>query len=35
MDPEETKCVLAIIEFVLAQASKYDVTDTVLNKDLL
>ena len=35
MDPEETKCVLAIIEFVMAQASKHDVTDTVLNKDLL
>ena len=34
MDAEETKCMLAIMEFIVAQAAKHDVSETVLGKDL-
>eukprot|EP00350_Pseudokeronopsis_sp_OXSARD2_P011105 CAMPEP_0170557782 /NCGR_PEP_ID=MMETSP0211-20121228/30153_1 /TAXON_ID=311385 /ORGANISM="Pseudokeronopsis sp., Strain OXSARD2" /LENGTH=62 /DNA_ID=CAMNT_0010869125 /DNA_START=126 /DNA_END=314 /DNA_ORIENTATION=+ len=32
---EDTKCFLAVLEFLITQAAKHMVTDTVLNKDLL
>ena len=35
LDPEETRCFLAILEFILVNASKQDISDTVLGKDLL
>ena len=34
-DSEETRCLLAILEFVMSQAAKHDVADTVFSKDLL
>ena len=34
-DSEESRCLLAILEFVLSQAAKHDVTDTIFSKDLL
>ena len=34
-DQEETKVVLALIEFVLVQAVRFSVTDKVFSKDLL
>ena len=35
LDIEESRCLLAILEFVIAQAAKHDVSDTVLGKDLM
>jgi len=34
MDPEETRCMIAIMEFLLQQASKHDVSENVFGKDL-
>ena len=34
-DSEESRCLLAILEFVMTQAAKHDVADTVFSKDLL
>lgn len=34
-DQEETKVVLALIEFFLAQATRYCITDKIFSKDLL
>ena len=34
MDAEETKCILAILEFLMSQASKHDISDVVFGKDL-
>ena len=34
-DQEETKVVLALIEFFLSQATRYCITDKVFSKDLL
>lgn len=34
-DQEETKVVLALIEFLLSQATRYCITDKVFSKDLL
>ena len=34
LDPEETRRLLAILEFCLTQAAKHDVQDQVFNKDL-
>ena len=35
LEPEDTRCLLAIIEFVLAQAAKHDIADAIFNKDLM
>ena len=34
MDPEETKCMIAIMEFLVQQAGKHDITEVVFAKDL-
>jgi hypothetical protein len=34
-DTEETRCVLAILEFIVSNAAKHDVTEATLTKDLL
>lgn len=34
MDLEEARCMIAIMEFLVQQASKHDVTDVVFGKDL-
>ena len=34
MDLDETKCMIAIMEFLVQQASKHDVSETVFGKDL-
>ena len=35
MDQEETRCFQSILSFVITMASKHDVSDTALGKDLL
>ena len=35
LDIEESRCLLAILEFVMAQAAKHDVSEQVLGKDLM
>ena len=35
MEHEDSRCLVAIVEFILSQAGKHDVSDSVLSKDLL
>lgn len=35
MNQDESKVLLAVLEFILSQAAKYMVTEQVLSKDLL
>ena len=34
-DTEETRCVVAILDFIISNAAKHDVSDQILSKDLL
>ena len=34
MDAEDTRCFLAILDFLLTQASKHDVAESLFNRDI-